>query len=146
MKKITIILSTIALTAFSPITLAQSLHSLDKKQVMDMISDKTITTIPLVTLDKQLTTNTFKGFFDKSGTLTGQLASKPENGPQTDTGTWTVKSNGTLCATWNNWNQKQPICVSVYQVKNGLIFINADSKDLETLVLSPDIKSGNQLN
>lgn len=146
MKKFLIMLSTVALTFVSASSFAQSIESLSKKQVTEMISDKTITTIPLVTIDKQLTTNTFTGFFDKSGTLTGQLANKPDNGPQTDTGTWTVKSNGSLCATWKNWNQSQPVCVSVYQLKNSLIFVNSENKDLETLILSTDIKTGNQLN
>ena len=88
-----------ALLTLSSLSFAASLQSLNKSQVTHEVQGKTITTIPLVTLNDQLITNTFTGFFDKNGELKGQLANKPDNGPQTDSGKWQVKADGTLCAT-----------------------------------------------
>lgn len=145
MKK-TIFLSAIALTVASSLSFATTLNSLNKSQVSDTVSDKTITSIPLITLDSTLVQNTFTGYFGKDGKLAGQLSTQPGSGPQTDTGTWKVNADGTLCATWQHWNNSTPVCVSIFKLDNGLLLVNSKSKKFETLLLSTDIKTGNQLN
>lgn len=134
-----------ALLLLSSTSFALTMQSLDKSQVNKLVKGKTIVTIPLITLDGSLVNNTFTGYFDTNGKYTGQMANKPDNGPINDTGTWKVKSNGTLCVTWDHWNSSKPICVSVYKVNNGLLFINEKNHKLETMVLDSNIKDGNQL-
>lgn len=145
MKKV-LILSALACAAISTTGYCAALSSLSKTQVTNTMTDKTVTSIPLITMDNQLINNTFTGYFSKDGKLTGQLANKPDNGPQTDTGTWKVDGNGTLCATWDHWNSNSPICVSVFKVNNGLLLVNAKNHRFETMLLGTDMKTGNQLN
>lgn len=144
MKKIAI-LSTGLLMIASSMVCATSMQSLNKTQVTKELQGKTITTIPLVTLNNEFMTNTFTGYFDTTGQIQGQFATKPDNDPQNDQGTWVVKSDGTLCATWQHWDKSKPICVTVYKLSNGLIFINQTNKKLETLILDENIKDGNHI-
>lgn len=129
----------------STVTFANTLQSLNQAQVNEQLKGKTISTIPLVTINGALVNNTFTGFLDSNGNMDGHMANKPENDPISDTGTWTVSQNGTLCVTWQHWNNTKPICVSVYKVNNGLLFINEKSHALETIVLSDSIKNGKQV-
>lgn len=143
MKKSLLLLA--ATLSVSSLALAGSLQSLNKSQVTNEFQDKTITTISLVTINDKLEQNAFTGYFNKNGQLNGQFANKPENDPQNDQGKWTVKTDGTLCATWDHWNKGNPICVSVYKLKNGYLFVNQGNKKIETVILDENIKSGNQL-
>jgi len=145
MKHVVLATSAALALAFSGLTHATSLQSLSESQVSSQVIGKTITTIPLVTMDGSLTNNTFTGYFNTNGELEGRMANQPENGPITDKGTWSLKTDGTLCATWNHWNSSKPICVSIYKVKNGLLFVNQQSHKLETIVLEENIKSGNKI-
>jgi hypothetical protein len=145
MKKI-IMMSALACAAISTAGFCSSMSSLSKSQVTSTMNDKTISSAPVITMDNELVSNTFTGYFGKDGKLNGQLANKPDNGPQTDTGTWKVNANGTLCATWDHWNSSKPICVSVYKVSNGYLLVNSQNQKFETLLLNNDMKSGNQLN
>lgn len=144
MKKL-LLLSSALLWAVCSVSFANSLESLSKTQVTQVIEGKTITTVPLATLNGQLINNSFTGYFDKSGKIQGQFTDKPSNGPQSDQGTWMVKSDGTICATWQHWDNGQPICVSVYKVSNGILFINTQNKKFESMVLEENIKTGDQL-
>ncbi|HEX4044072.1 MAG TPA: hypothetical protein VHZ76_00215, partial [Gammaproteobacteria bacterium] len=83
---------------------------------------------------------------DKNGKVIGQMTNKPADEPQKDTGNWTVKADGTVCATWDHWNSNKPICVALYKLTNGLLLVNEESKKFESLILKDDIKSGNQMN
>jgi len=144
MKCLSIVTASIALL-FSGITFAASMQSLSQNALNDQLKNKTITTIPLVTLNGALINNTFTGFFAADGKLQGQLNNAPSNGPKADTGSWMVKANGALCATWNHWNDNKPLCVLVYKVNNGMVFINEDNQKLETIILDDNIRSGNQI-
>jgi hypothetical protein len=139
------LLSFSILSLFTSIAFATNLQSLDQSQVNKALKDKTITTVPLVTIDGDLVNNTFTGFFGKDGKLEGRMAAKPDNGPEKDTGTWKVDGKGVLCATWDHWNNKQSICVSIYKVGNGLLFVNDKTKKLETVVLDDKIQNGNSI-
>lgn len=145
MKKIVLLVTAALLSVCTLSFGASSLQPLDKSQATQTIQDKTITTIPMVTLNGQLINNTFTGYFDKTGTVKGQLANKPDNDPQTDQGTWMVKSDGTLCATWQHWDNSKPICVSIYKLNNGILFVNQQTKKFESYILQENIKSGNQI-
>jgi len=144
MKKLVLIASTVLLS-LSTIASAISIQALNKGQVTDAISNKTITTIPLVTINGKLEKNTFTGFFHKEGQLNGKMANQPGDSPQADAGKWTVKADGALCATWDHWNDSKQLCVSVYKLTNGLLFVNTENKKLETVVLDADIQSGNKI-
>lgn len=143
MKKIAIISLAVVMSTAG---FAASMNSLNKNELTNMISDKTITSVPLITMDNQLTPNTFTGYFGKDGTINGKLSNQPENGPQADNGTYKINADGSLCVTWQHWNNTSPICVSAYKVGNGLMLVNTKSHDFETLLLSSDIKTGNQIN
>lgn len=143
MKKL--LLFTAVLLSVSSASFAATLNSMNKAEIMKTLSEKTLTTIPLVTINAKLVNNSFSGYLDKSGKVTGQMSNKPEgNDPQNDEGTWKVSDEGVLCVTWQHWNQAKPICTHVYNLKNSLVFMNLKNT-LETLALKNDIKSGNQL-
>lgn len=146
MKKL-VVLSAVALMSFSSLCLGASLSSLNNKQVNQTLENKTITTASLITLNGKLLNDNFATvYFGKDNKVNGKFNNKPSSDPQTDEGSWLVKSNGTLCVTWQHWNQAKPICVLGYQLKNALILVNTDTKNLETLILDENIKDGNQVN
>ncbi|EKD71025.1 MAG: hypothetical protein ACD_46C00291G0001 [uncultured bacterium] len=144
MKKSTLLMSAL-LFSISNLTFASAITSLNKAQVTNILKGNTITTISLATLNGTLINNSFTGYFDKSGQIHGSFATKPYSDQQGDRGKWVVKSDGTLCATWDHWHQSKPICVSVYKLENGMVFVNKENKKLETIILDENIKSGNQL-
>jgi hypothetical protein len=145
MKKIAIV-SAIAVAAISTVSFANAINSLKQNELKQILTDKTISSAPVITMDNHLTPNTFSGYFAKDGTINGKLANQPDNGPQADAGKYKIEANGNLCVTWDHWNNQKPICVSAYKVGNGLMLVNTESHDFENLLLSSDIKAGNQLN
>lgn len=144
MKKL-VVLSAAALMSFSSLCFAAPLQSLNEKQINQTLENKTITTISLITLNGKLVNNRASIYFSKDNKVNGKFSNKPDNDPQTDEGSWSVKPNGTLCVTWQHWNQAKPICVAGYQLKNALFFVNTDTQKLETLILDENIKDGNQV-
>lgn len=143
MKKL--IISSAILLSFCSVSIANTIHSLDKDKVKSLLNDKTITTIGLTTLNGHTQDDVFTGYFGKDGKATGSFATAPSDQPQNDQGTWTVKNNGDLCMTWQHWDNAKEFCLAVYKTNNSIIFINKDGK-LESVVLTDNIKSGNQLN
>ena len=144
MKKQLVLAATMSLFVMN-IAMASTMQSLTQQQLKSQLSDKTITTIPIVTMNGHLVSNSLTAYLSKDGKLTGQFSSKPENDPISDIGKWTVDSKGTFCATWDHWNKSKPICVVFYKVENSLIIINHVTKKLETIVLNENIKTGNQV-
>lgn len=146
MKKLQLA-STIALLFVTSLCFATNLESLNKAQVTKQVQGNTITTVPMATLQgKLLNNNPVTVFFDKNGSVRGQFAEKPADSDQTDTGTWKVSADGTLCATWQHWDNSKPICVQVYNLNNALVFVNAKNKKFETMIMMENIKSGNKMN
>lgn len=144
MKKI-IYLCAFALiyTSFSH---AATLQSMNKTQATKALENKTITTVPMVTIDNKLIdNNSVTVYFGKDNEVIGKFATKPENNPQDDKGTWMVKDSGTVCVTWKQWEHNTPICINVYKTSNSLVFINADTNKFESMVLLNNIKTGNTL-
>lgn len=134
-----------ALLLVPSLSSAASLSSLNKDEVTSALSDKTITTISAATLNGKVISNSFTGYFSKDGKAVGSFATKPEgNEPQTDTGTWKVNSDGMFCFKWDHWDAGQEKCVSIYKLGNGLLVINKQN-GFESMILSEQIKSGNQL-
>lgn len=138
MKKNSVLFAAL-IFAFSSVSFADSLHSLNKDQVTKMFSDHTFTTIAMTTLNGDVLKNTFTGYWAKDGKVKGSFANKPENDPQNDEGSWVVKKDGALCVTWSHWDNGKQICVHAYETKNAVIFVNAVGK-LETAVMIDDIK------
>lgn len=145
MKKLILLFSALSLLTFSSLSSAASLPSQNKMEVTKQFQDKTISTIPLVTINDTLVNNTFTGYFAKDGTVKGQFATKPDNADISDTGKWKVNSDGSICVTWDHWYENKPICVMTYKVANGLILINQKTKNFETMILSAQSKQGDQL-
>lgn len=145
MKK-SLIVSALVLLSVSTLGHASSLSSMSKKHVMDAFQDKTMVTASLTTdHDGKLVENAFTGYFGKDGKAEGKMAQKPEKEQQSDKGTWMVKLNGTFCATWENWNEKKPMCFFVYDLKNSYVFVNTETKKLETVVVKDNVKEGNKV-
>lgn len=132
------------LMSFSSLGFAANIESMSKDQVTTALEGKSITTLPVSTMDRKLMNDVFMGYFDKDGKATGKFRTKPGSNPQKDTGTWTVKSDGQLCMTWQHWNEGKEFCLFAYNLNNSILFINTDNK-LESLVLQSQIKSGNNI-
>ncbi len=143
MKRKTLFLIALLLSVCT-LSFGATLQSLDKKGVMTALQDKTITTIPMATLHDKLVMSRISIYFGADGKLEGKFARKIENDPQSDTGTWTVKNDGLLCANWQHWGAGKDMCVYVYDTKNSLIFANPAGY-FDSLVLSRFIKSGNHV-
>ncbi len=139
MKKLIFAFGLLSLSAYS---YAAALSPMNKSQTQNALSDKTITTISAVTLDGKIISDSFTGYFGKDGKVAGKLANKPEDGPQTDAGTWKVKPNGMVCVTWEKWNDAKEKCVSFYKLSNSILLVN-NNKGFESLILDDQIKTGN---
>lgn len=125
---------------------AASLQSMNKEEVVNLLKDKTMRTINLVTLNKKLINNTMTIYFDKSGHVTGQLINNVTNDdPQVDVGEWQVQDSGSICITWQKWNNHNPICMYPYELMNSILFINQVTNSFESMVLKTNIRMGNQL-
>lgn len=121
-----------------------NMTQMSKDEVTNALADKTITTISAATLSGKVVNNTFTGYFSKDGKAMGSFGTKPENDPQTDTGTWKVNSDGMFCFKWDHWDSGKEKCVAIYKLSNGLLVINSDN-GFESMILSDQIKSGNQM-
>lgn len=121
-----------------------SMNAMSKDDVNNAFADKTITTISASTLNGKVMNNTFTGYFSKDGKAMGSFGTKPDNDPQTDTGTWKVNSDGMFCYKWDHWDAGKEKCVALYKLKNGILVINSDG-GFESMILSEQMKSGNQM-
>src|SRR5580700_9639244 len=83
---------------------AGTLTSMNKDEVTTAFKDKTITTISAATLNNEVISDSFTGYFSNDGKMVGKFINKPKDQPQDDTGSWSVKSDGMLCYKWNHWN------------------------------------------
>ncbi len=138
------LLLSLALFSISSVSLAASLTSMSSTEAKNALSDKTITTVSEVTLNGDLIDNTFTGYVNKDGTVTGKLANSSSNNPQTDQGTWKVKDDGKFCFTWQKWDNGQEKCVTFYKLSNAILVVGSGNK-FETLILDSNIKSGNHM-
>lgn len=143
MKKLLVMFA--ILTSVSSIGFAApNLTPMNKAQATNALTDKTITTISAITLDGKIISDSFTGYLGKDGKVSGKMATKPADGPQTDEGKWMIKANGMVCITWDHWNSAKEKCVNLYKLKNALLIMNANL-GFESLVLDDGIKSGNQM-
>lgn len=124
--------------------IAGNISSMNQDETTKTFSDKTITTINAATLNREMINNKFTGFFSKDGKLVGKFANKPQNDPQQDEGTWSIKPNGSMCFKWNHWDSSQEKCISLYKLQNGILVVN-EQNGFETFIQQKDIKSGNQV-
>lgn len=143
MKKLSLL--AVILLVISSCTYSASLTSMNKAQVVAMFQNKTITTIPLATMNGGLVTDTLTMYLDKKGQIDGQFASKPANDLQVDRGVWKVNAEGILCASWDHWNQGNKICVAVYDLKNAIVFVNTKTGKFESMVLKENIVAGKKM-
>lgn len=143
--KYKLIICSAALLSVSSLSYGHSLHSMDKRAIESTFTDKTITTLPFTTIDHKLMMNRVSIYFGTNGKLVGKFAKKPENNyPQTDEGTWLVRSSGELCLTWQHWSEGKESCSYAYDMKNSFIFSNM-SGYLDSVLLNHQIKQGNKV-
>ena len=143
MKKLFVIFALLAPVS-SVVFAATNLVSMNQSQTTKAISDKTITTIPAVTIDGKVISDIFTCYFGANGKMNGKFAAKQADGPQVDQGTWIVKPDGMMCTTWEHWNHAKEKCVSLYKLNNALLFADSDL-NFKSLVLNSEVKSGNQM-
>lgn len=123
-----------------------TLESLDKQATTKLFENRTMTTISMVTLNGTLASNTLTAYLGKDGKIVGQLANKPKQGPQGDKGIWAVKDDGSLCVTWENWENKKETCMNVYKTTNLIAFVNTANGKFESGALINYFKDGDQMN
>lgn len=131
------------LLSIASCSFATSISSMSQSEVMDALSDKTITTISAATLNGKVLPNNFTGYFGKDGKMSGGFAKHTEGAPQNDKGTWLVKDDGGVCMTWEQWFHGKEECVYFYKLNNGFLIVGAD-QNFESVILNSEIKSGNQ--
>lgn len=146
MKKFGIFLFATLFTICSFAYAANHFSPMTQSDVMNAFKDKTLPTVSFAMLNGKLVPNSFTGYFAADGKATGHFASPPQNNvPQDDEGTWTVKADGSFCATWQHWFNAKEFCTHVYDAKNSFILIDLDG-EFTALVMKDQIQSGNQLN
>lgn len=110
-----------------------TLNSLDKDGVNTLFKGNTLTVGPGVYVKDKFTPNTIKIFFAEDGTLKGKMTNAAKGTSPTDTGTWTVKDDGSFCTTWKNWGD---FCQYIYQLKDHYIIVTTDQN--KVVVISKD--------
>lgn len=136
MKKFAYYSGLIALSLSATSFAAVPLHPMNKTQLMQALEGKSMTSISKTMINNQLIDNVLTLTFGKEGKIQGQLNNNPSNVPQQDQGTWKIKDDGQVCATWQHW---QSGCCTVYKLSNGLLFINKNN--FANLMLNENIKS-----
>lgn len=131
------------LLSASTFCMASTITSMNKSEVTDALTDKTITTISAATLNGKILPNSFTGYFGKDGKMAGEFAQPTEGAPRNDNGTWAIQDDGGVCMTWTQWFNGKKECVYFYKLSNGLLIVGAD-QNFESVILNSGIKSGNQ--
>ena len=98
---------------------ASSIDTMNKYEAMNALSDKTITTLSVSTLNGKLIANKFTGYFGKKGELVGFFARKPDGALKYDKGGWALNSDGKVCLRWKQWFDGKEHCVFLYKLSNG---------------------------
>ncbi len=143
MKKLALAIGSTLMIA-SPWCFAATLSSMTQDQINQTFAGKTMTTIPTTLMNNQPQENKFTFYLDNQGKISGKFTNSLGNAPQNDQGTYTVKSDGSLCMTWQKWSNAQETCANVYETANGYLFIDADN-NFHTFVMKSDLHSGNQV-
>lgn len=128
----------------SPGVFGAVLHSLNKKEVMESFVNKTSTSIATDNLNGKTIDNTFSMFLDDRGHIFGKMALKPEDGPQIDKGTYTIKADGTVYLRWEHWDGAKKLCFHAFNTQNAYINVSCD-RVFHTVFMKDSIKLGNSL-
>ena len=138
-------LNTLICMLFASVGFAETMQSLPKDKVVEIVKGNTLTTFPVVTLDKEQLSNTWTGYFAEDGKIDATFATKPATSPQSDNGTWSVDDNGLLCITWQKWvsGANNKACIYLYEVQNGYVLVNLDGS-FESVFKKSSMK-GNQV-
>jgi hypothetical protein len=141
MKKLLLL---ITMLAISPLALCATLQSLNKKQLNDAFVNKTAVSINYDDFHGHPLGASFSYYLDGKGNIIGKLSQKPENEPQTDTGTYYLKADGTGYFTWKHWYGGKKICFRIFNTKNAYISVDCQNQ-FHTVYMKKDIQSGNQI-
>lgn len=133
-----------SLLAMSNSSFADTLKPLTKTQVKNAFINKTITSVPIDILNGQAIANNFIAFLDDKGNIYGKLAQKPEHAMQTDKGAYTINNDGSVCITWQHWDDEKKFCFNVYDTKNAYLSIDQNNV-FHTAFLKDLIQPGNQI-
>ena len=118
---------------FPTFLIANPLTAANNYEVMKIVNENTVTMFPRA--PNVVNHNVFFAHFNKDGHVKGQFLKKTTDIYQKDQGTWTVKSDGALCIRWDKWRSSKPLCLKVYQVKNGFILIDQETENFEGFIL-----------
>ncbi|HEV2613945.1 MAG TPA: hypothetical protein VGV92_04475 [Gammaproteobacteria bacterium] len=144
MKKPLLLISFLGLFGLSSLSFAETLHSMSKSQLEQAFINKTAVSIATDNLNGRTINNTFSMFLDGKGNILGRMSVKPDNEPQADQGTYSIKSNGTLYITWQHWDGAKKLCGHMFNTKNA--YVAVDCADIfHTAFMKEDIALGNQL-
>ncbi len=83
-------------------------------------------------------------FLDDQGHIVGQMAHKPKNQPQTDTGVYTIKNDGTVYLTWKHWDDAKELCAQFFETKNAYLAVSCDHV-FHTAFMKEAMSVGNDL-
>ncbi len=133
-----------AALVFGSPALAATLESLNKEQVVNTFVNKTAVSIPTDIFNGQLKPNTFSMYLDDKGNVSGKLSAKPKDGLQTDTGTYSIDTDGTIYAVWNHWYDGKKVCFHFFNTDNAYLSIDCNNV-FHTVYLKNAIKTGKQL-
>lgn len=139
-------ISAAALLVASSFGYAETLQTLPKDKVMEVLKGNTVTTLPIITMNNEQISNTWVGYFGEDGKVSAKITTPSTSFPPEDNGTWTVDDNGALCISWQKWmaEANTKACAYLYEVKNGYILVNQQDGNFES-VLKKDSVKGNQV-
>ena len=132
------------LVGISFLSYAQTLESMDAKQLQQLLINKTLTSIPVDNLNGKDIANTFSFVFDGHGHALGKLAIKPQGEPQIDKGHYEIKEDGTVYLTWQHWDGAKQLCAHFFDTQNAYLAIDC-SNVFHTVFMKTAIKPGNAI-
>jgi len=142
-KLIASIIFTMLVVANS-LSFGATLNSMNQDQLETAIVNKTFISIATDNLNGRTIDNTFSMFLDDHGNIFGEMAYKPKNEPQTDSGVYSIADDGTFYITWQHWDGAKKLCGHLFNAENAYISIDC-AHVFHTVFMKDTIRSGNQL-
>ncbi len=124
---------------------AATLNSMPQDLISQAFVGKTMITITSILGDNnQSLVNKLTFYIDTQGKIFGKLDTPVTNSPQNDQGSYAIKTDGSLCMTWQHWNNGQEWCANIFETANSYLFVDTNN-NFHTAVMKNNISSGNQV-
>lgn len=130
---------------FCCLSFGATLSSLNKAQIEHLFMNKTAISIPTDNLNGRDINNTFSIFLDAHGNVWGEMSQKPANQPKNDTGTYSIKNDGTVYIKWNHWDEEKMLCFHIFSTQNAIITVDCNNV-FHSVFMKNKILKGNHLN